>query len=153
MKNIFLIILIQLFLFNNLNSQTLPKKPKLEDFRSLNQTNLMKVNIGDSKNQVIDVMGGVKVYQYYEYDWYKPGFNKYTKSGTLSNPYSRDLKVGKDSTVSEILWYYTDIKSKDGSIRKDELTPIIFEKGVVIGLGWGFYEDYAKRKEFTINVQ
>ena len=150
---LFFILLTPVIYSNNLNAQVLPKKPNIQDIRSFNQANLMNVNIGDSKKQVVEVMGGVKIYDIYQYDWNNVGFNKNRKVGTLSNPYSRDLKMGKDSSMSEILWYYTDVKSKDGSIRKDELTPIIFEKGIVVGLGWGFYEDYAKRKEFTINIQ
>lgn len=147
-----LVVLSLIFSVSNVLSQTLPKKPSIENIRTFNQANLMKINIGDTKKQVIDAMGGIKVYDYYEYDWNNIGFNKNKKKGSISNPYSRDLKNGKDSVIIEILWYYTDIKSQDKIVRKEDLTPVIIEKNLVIGLGWGFYEDYAKRKEITINV-
>jgi hypothetical protein len=98
-------------------------------------------------------MGGIKNIQswYCPYVWCRK--NEYEKGQIISNPYSRDLKLDTGGVSIEILWYYTDIKSKDGGIRKDELTPLIFENNKLIGMGWGYYEDYAKRKELNINVQ
>ena len=36
---------------------------------------------------------------------------------------------------------------------KEELSPIIIEKNGVVGLGWGFYTDYAKKQEITIDIR
>ena len=135
----------------NLFSQSLPKKPTLDDVRAYNQTNLMKVELGFNKEQVIKAMGGMQNIQSYypkdPYTWAKP---KYL---VIANPYSRDLKTGKDSATIEILWYYTDLKNADGAINKEELTPIILEKNAVVGVGWGFYTDYAKKQEITVDVR
>lgn len=149
----FVKIYLLLLVFNSMNiyGQILPKKPSLSDVRSYNQANLMKVQLGFDKEKVLDAMGGIQNIQTWyprnPYTWAKP---KYL---VISNPYSRDLKRGKDSSNIEILWYYTDVKNADEAINKEELTPIIFEKNVVVGLGWGFYTEYAKKQEITIDVR
>ena len=135
------------------HSQELPDKPFLDDVRSFNQSNLLKINIGLNRTEVIEAMGGILTIQTYQpsvgrYGNTKPG----PKDKKINNPYSRDLKLDNNGTQIEILWYYTDLKSQDGAIRKDELTPIIFEANKVIGIGWGFYEDYSKKKELNINL-
>lgn len=132
--------------------QKLPKKPSESDVRAYNQSNLLKIDLGVDKATVIREMGGVQNIQTYPVltvmNWGMRG-----KTVVISNPYSRDLKYGKDSTVIEILWYYTDLKNADGAINKEELTPIILENNKVAGLGWGFYQDYAKKKEITIDLR
>ena len=129
----------------------LPKKPTLADVRSYNQGNILKVEIGNTKSQVIEEMGGIQIIQTWyprnPVTWAKP------KDVSISNPYSRDLKISKDSSTVEILWYYTDLKNSDNAINKEELTPIILVKNSVIGLGWGFYTDYAKKQEITIDMR
>ena len=144
MKKSILIFTIIFFTVGKLCSQNLPKRPTFSDVRSYNQSNLLKIDIGFNKTQVIEAMGGVKNIQTYS--------RSKAKIGVISNPYSRDLKTDMDGNSIEILWYFTDIKNNDGSIRKEDLTPIILEKNSVVGLGWGFYEDYSKRKEFNINL-
>ena len=142
-----------LFLFLScytLYSQDLPRKPLTSDVRSYNQSNLLKINIGMVKSEVIEKMGGISSIQTYWRENEKIG-SRY-KGDKINNPYSRDLKTDNNGTPIEILWYYTDLKSKDGAIRKDELTPIILESNKVVGLGWGFYEDYSRRKDFNINL-
>ncbi len=102
MKKISLVFAILIFVNGSLFSQ-LPKKPTMDEIRAYNQTNLLKVNIGDNRLQVIEAMGGIKTYNYYVYDWYNPGFNKNKRTGSISNPYSLDLKMGRDSSSIEIL--------------------------------------------------
>ena len=109
MKTKFFIATVIILSSINLFGQKFPKKPTIQDIRTLNQTNLMNVNIRDTKSQVIDAMGGIKTYDYYEYDWNNIGFNKNKKKGTISNPYSRDLKIGKDS---QLLIYWCNRQSK-----------------------------------------
>lgn len=142
-------LLIVLFISNNLLAQKLPKKPELSDIRSYNQQNLLKITLGMSRDSVIDMMGGQKTIQtYYLIGLY--GIKK--QDQIVSNPYSRDLLKDKSNNNIEIIWYFTDIKKADGAITKDELTPIILENNKVTGIGWGYYEDYSKRKEININI-
>ena len=74
--------------------------------RDINKSNLAKVNLGDTKAQVIDVCG-------------TPDKNEqFTKSGSNFN----------------VLFYYTDqIGNKSWETGH---TPILVKDGVVIGIGW-----------------
>jgi hypothetical protein len=147
MKN-HLFLFLFLILATYATGQELSKKPSSDDVRAYNRSNLLKIENGMSKTEVINAMGGIQTIQTYtSRGWAGSKVNK------ISNPYSRDLKSDKDGNSIEILWYYTDVKERDDAINKDELTPIILEEGKVVGLGWGFYEDYAKRKEFTIDIK
>jgi len=129
-------------------SQTLPKRPKIADVRSYNQMNLLSISAKMSRQEVIDHMGGLRQIKIFD-----PTMVLGQKNvGTISNPYSRDLKTDTSGNQIEILWYYTDKKSESKTINKNELTPIVLENNLVVGIGWGFFEDYAKRKEIFITT-
>ncbi len=53
----------------------------------------------------------------------------------IDNPYRTETLTGKDGKTSVILSYYTDLKQRDDKITDDELTPLVFENGKLIG--WG----------------
>ena len=36
----------------------------------------------------------------------------------------------------ELLYYHTDLKTHDGAVTDDELTPVVLLGGKVIGWGW-----------------
>ncbi len=149
MKKPFCITLTLILTGFTIYCQTLPKRPVSSDVRAFNQANLLNIDIGMSKQEVIEKMGGVRTIQTYT----SSDFISRTKFEKISNPYSRDIKQDKNGNSIEILWYYTDVKEVDNAINKDELTPIILENNKVVGVGWGFYEDYAKRKEITIDLK
>jgi len=96
---------------------------------SINRDNLMKLDLGMTKDQVLEIMG-------------KPDFTEaYQKFGV----------------VTETLYYYTKKRRvdtyrrwPDENIQKDECTPVVFERGKLTG--WG--DDFLQRKpkvEFEIN--
>lgn len=135
-----LLLLISGFCF----SQTLPRRPKLSDIRSYNRSNLMNITTGMSRNDAIAAMGGVR--QIAVYDPSQMIGQK--KLGMMSNPYSRDLKKDSSGNNIEILWYYTDIKNTT-AIDKSDLTPIIFENNIVVGLGWDFLKIMRKENRYS----
>jgi hypothetical protein len=149
MKSAGILLLVVLFMTNNIFSQALPGKPTQSEVGAYNQANLLKVDIGATKNQVINVMGGVQTIQTYT------GSNFLTrkKSKIIPNPFSRDFKTDQDGNTVEVLWYYTDINKADGAMGKDEQTPIVLEKNAVVGMGWDFYTSYAKRKGFETDAR
>jgi hypothetical protein len=122
--------------------QTLPKKPSRTEVASYNQANLLKVDIGTSKTKVLEAMGGVQKIQTYT------STSPVTKKEDIliNNPVTREFKTDSAGNTIEILWYYTETKKAGGNITKEQQTPIILEKNSVVGLGWDFYEEYAKRK-------
>jgi len=134
---------------NNAFCQTLETKPTRSEVGSYNQANLLKIDLGATKNKVIEVMGGVQKIQTYT----AGNFLTRKESIIINNPYSRDFKTDKDGNTVEILWYYTDINKTSGTVGKEEQSPIILEKNAVVGMGWEFYEDYAKRKGIAIEAR
>ena len=124
----------------------LPKKPTRNEVGSYNQANLLKVDIGISKTKVLEAMGGVQKVQTYT----STSFMTKKESIIINNPFNREFKTDSSGNTIEILWYYTNVNKADGDITKEQQTPIILEKNAVVGMGWEFYEDYAKRKGMTI---
>ena len=131
---------------NGILAQALSKKPSRNEVGSYNQANLLKVDLGATKNKVVETMGGVQKIQTYT----STSFVTKKESIIINNPFNREFKTDTAGNTLEILWYYTNINKADGNITKEQQTPIILEKNAVVGMGWDFYEAYAKRKGITI---
>src|SRR5215203_2074074 len=131
---------------HNIFAQTLPKKPTRNELVSYNQANLLKVDIGTTKTRVLEAMGGVQKIQTY----ITTSFMTKKEGNIINNPVNREFRTDSAGQTVEILWYYTNINKADGDITKEQQTPIILEKNAVVGLGWDFYEQYAKRKGINI---
>jgi len=107
---------------------------------------LNDLELGFTKGKVLEVMGEST-------DTLKS--NQLRDSGTpnerviINNPY-RSSAFTKSGTQIEILLYYTDLKSNDGAITDDELTPIILIDGKVAGWGWEYWTDVAAKYEIRI---
>jgi len=123
-------------------AQALPKKPSRSEVGSYNHANLLKVDLGTSKTKVLEAMGGVQKIQ--TYTTTSPVTKK--EDIIISNPAKREFKTDSAGNTVEILWYYTNTKKAAGDITEEQLTPIILDKNAVVGLGWDFYEEYAKRR-------
>ena len=146
MKSAAVILFASMLLAHNMIAQALPKKPSREEVGSFNQANLLKVDIGVSKNKVLESMGGVQKIQTYT----STTFMTKKESIVINNPYNREFRTDTAGHTIEILWYYTNTNKADGDITKDQQTPIVLEKNAVVGMGREFYEEYAKRKGITI---
>jgi len=142
MKSAAVLFFILMLTAHNIFAQALPKKPSRVEVGSYNQSNLLKVDLGVTKTKVLEVMGGVKKIRTYV----SSTLVLKKESIIINNPYNREFKTDSTGNTLEILWYYTNVNKADGDITKDQLTPIMLEKNAVIGLGWDFYEAYAKRK-------
>jgi hypothetical protein len=127
-------------------AQALPKKPTRTEVGSYNQANLLKVDLGTSKTKVLEAMAGVQKIQ--TYITTSPVTKK--EDVIINNPTKREFKTDSAGNTIEILWYYTNTKKADGDITDEQQTPIILDKNAVVGLGWDFYEEYAKRKGIRI---
>jgi hypothetical protein len=131
---------------SNIFAQTLPKKPSRNEVGSYNQANLLKVDLGASKTKVLEAMGGIQKIQTYT----TTSFVTKKEDIIINNPFDRNFKTDTAGNTMEILWYYTNVNKADGAITKGQQTPIILDKNAVVGMGWDFFEDYAKRKGITI---
>jgi hypothetical protein len=91
----------------------------------LNESSFKAVQNGMTIDQVHKIMGTALVigYQYQAPD-YKPL--------TVPNPYKSE--AGKDGSFIE--YYIESIRQPDGVVSDDELMPLIFKDGKLVGLGW-----------------
>lgn len=90
---------------------------------SKNNDALLNLDMGMSKQQVVEVMG-------------KPDLNEAYES-----------LYGKSVVI---YFYYTQRKWSDGNVTKDETTPVVFENGKLIGWGDEFYKN---KMEVDVNVK
>jgi outer membrane protein assembly factor BamE (lipoprotein component of BamABCDE complex) len=106
MKRMTVALLLALFLVSGCQSY----KAELAE----NNRNLLKLEIGMNKEQVLEIMG-------------EPNMNEAYQS----------LK----GIPTTIWFYYTERKWADGSYTKDEMTPLVFHEGKLSGWGDEFYEN------------
>ena len=105
-------------------------------FIARNRENLMKLSIGMNKQEVLNIMGTNS--ERVDFGTFK-----------VTNPYRSEIMQGKDKTF-EILYYYTDCKALDGAITDDELTPLVFDNGKLIGWGNSFLQSNIQKYEIRI---
>jgi len=112
----------------------------LDDIRTKNRENLMSLNQGMTKQEVLNVMG-TQTQKTYD-DLGNP-------TGKINNPYRIEM-YDADNSNWEILYYYTDRKSADGAITNDELTPIVIRDGKLSGFGWSYWEGQIEKYEIRV---
>jgi hypothetical protein len=92
----------------------------------LNQKGLNSVQEGMTQDQVHDIMGQQLAIGYYaQTSDYKPL--------TIPNPYKAETIKG---TAYVIEYYVDSIRQPDGVISDNELTPLVFKDGKLVGRGW-----------------
>jgi len=107
-----------------------------------NRINLLKLSIGMSKQDAIGTMGTDTV----------KGWS--VKDGSLydmliTNPYRSEILSGKEK-VLEVIYYVTDVKNEDAAITDDELTPLVFDNGILLGWGWSFLDENIQKYEIRV---
>ena len=96
--------------------------------RDENRANIMKIENGMSRAQVVGLMGDK------------------TASGlgdSISNPFKREIFVDRLGVEYEILYYYTD--RIEGKTWQAGTTPVVLREGRVAGTGWNFVEKSGLR--------
>jgi len=64
----------------------------------------------------------------------------------IDDPYRNETLTGKDGKSYEVLYYYTELKQRDDRITDDELTPLVFHDGKLIGWGYPFLDQRVPPK-------
>ena len=117
---------------------------------SPNRENLLKLHIGMTKEESLEVMGkGVSTAYAYGAMTNIMSFGMTSDSVKITNPYRSEILQGKDKTL-EIIYYVTDVKSVDLAITDDELTPLVFDEGKLLGWGWSFLQDNVQKYEIRM---
>jgi hypothetical protein len=105
----------------------------LEQLRSSNKQNIAKVSPGMTRMEVESVMGheqaggGLPEVVF--------GRVQYLR---VKNPMREEQVKGGDGADYLVLFYYTDLITRDDKITDDELTPVVFRDGKVVGVGYPF---------------
>ena len=91
----------------------------MEQVRTKNRENLLRLSIGLGELDVLQIMGTETI-------------------GNINNPYRKETPMGEDGELYVVFFYHTDIKKDDKLITDDELTPIVLKDNQLIGWGWVF---------------
>lgn len=120
------------------------------DIRNINRENLNKLSLGMTKQEALKIMGTEtkQACPPAPLALISLGMSA-TQCQNISSPYRTEILQGKDKAL-EVLYYYTDIKKEDNAITDDELTPLVFDNGKLIGWGWTFLQDNAQKYEIRI---
>ena len=105
----------------------------LEQLRTNNKQSLAKVAPGMTRMQVESVMGHERVGGGLPEVVF--GRVQYLRA---KNPMREETVRGADGRDYLVLFYYTDVKQLDDKITDDELTPVVFREGKVVGVGYAF---------------
>lgn len=122
-----------------------PMAELTEQARMQNRQKLTHLSIGMSKSEVLEIMGTktmiLKTFNDIElrHDIQR-----------INNPYRVEAIKSKDGETYEILFYYTDMKKRDGVITDDELTPLVIKNDKLIGWGWTFVNDNIRKYQIDI---
>lgn len=114
-------------------------KPQVTE---MNRENLTKLSVGMTKRQVSKVMkdqtfvlGGANV---------TPFSTAFSPMWTLKNPLKSEIFEGKDGKSLEVRYYIVDGQKESPEVADEEMTPLVFEDGKLIGWGWDFLNENRK---------
>ncbi len=112
----------------------------LEQLRETNKKNIAQLAIGTPRAQVEKVMGDARAGG-------KLGDIVFGRVRHLEvrNPQREERVIGPDGTAYDVLFYYTDIRTRDDKITDDELTPLVFRAHELAGIGYGFLGKLAPK--------
>jgi len=118
-----------------------------DQIRTENRQNLLKLSLGMTKQEVLGIMGTETVHM--PLLGFGRGWRQSDYIETINNPYKSEILPGKEKTF-DVLYYYTDEKRVDGAITDDELTPLVFDDGKLIGWGQGFLDGNIQKYEIRV---
>ena len=129
MKKLILISLLTITLAITLAITLTGCVSSLERTRTQNRENLLKLSVGMTKQQALEIMGT------------KTAGGRFGET-RVNNPYKNEI-IQPAATQYEVLYYYTDLDSAIYSanpsfITDKDLTPLLFDDGKLIGWGKEF---------------
>jgi len=105
----------------------------VEQLRENNKRNIAQLTVGTPRAQVEKVMGDMTAGG-------KAGDIAFGRLQYLEvkNPQRVERITGADGMAYDVLFYYTDLKTRDDKITDDELTPLVFRGHELAGIGYEF---------------
>lgn len=112
----------------------------LEQLREANRKNIAQLTLGTPRAQVEKLMGNARAGG-------KLGDVVFGRVRHLEvrNPQREERVTGSDGAAYDVLFYYTDVKTRDDRITDDELTPLVFRGHELAGIGYGFLGKLAPK--------
>jgi len=112
----------------------------LEQLRETNKKNIAQLTLGTPRAQVEKLMGDARAGG-------KLGDVVFGRVRHLEvkNPQREERVTGPDGAAYDVLFYYTDLKTRDDKITDDELTPLVFRGHELAGIGYGFLGKLAPK--------
>jgi hypothetical protein len=112
----------------------------LEQLRETNKRNIAQLALGTPRAQVEKLMGDAQAGG-------KAGDIVFGRLQHLEvkNPQREERVTAPDGAVYDVLFYYTDLKTRDDKITDDELTPLVFRGHELAGVGYGFLSRLAPK--------
>ena len=119
----------------------------LEQLRTENKAKVEKLAVGMTRMEVESVMGNGRA----------GGGLPEVLLGRVQylaaqNPMREEALKGTDGGEYLVLFYYTDVRTRDDKVTDDELTPVAMRDNKVAGIGYGFlgkrapkYAQYAQQ--------
>ena len=92
-----------------------------------NKKSLKNLSYGISRGFVEEVMGTKPLKAYRD-----------STEIVIANPYQSE-KFSHGQKTYEVLYYATDVMTDDDKFDATELTPLVFQDGILIGWGWDAY--------------
>jgi hypothetical protein len=111
----------------------------LAQFRAANKRNLERVAVGHTRFEVESIMG--KDQAGGGLPEVALGRVQYLRA---KNPMREENVRGDDGLNYDVLFYYTDLRTRDDKITDDELTPVVLTNGKVVGIGYPFLDSLRK---------
>ena len=97
-----------------------PVDKGLAELAHENQTNLVHLNVGMKKAEVVRIMGRNTAQ---------------TRDGKIANPYRIETFQDRSGTQVEVLYYVTERNRRFQPLRLANTTPLVFRDGALVG--WG----------------
>ncbi len=96
-------------------------------------TRIDSVRAGMTHSDAAAVMGEKVTIGYEQSDAFQGAYIPLT----IIHPYRKEFFQRQNKTY-DVFYYFTRINQADGVVSEDELTPLVFEKDVLVGKGWIF---------------
>ncbi|MGI9038297.1 MAG: DUF3192 domain-containing protein [Gemmatimonadota bacterium] len=126
-------------------------------FRETNRQHLAELQVGMTRETVLDLMGVGQERQRIGSETQGPLGTGTDTLGVMSvripvganapilyNPHRSEIYSG-DGSSWEVLYYYTDVARDDGMVTDDELTPLVLRDDVLEGWGWTYWAAQVRR--------
>lgn len=105
--------------------------PNMSATQKNDLTNIDLVFRGMSHQEITSLMGTSVKIGYAKHDNVEGTY----KAITIVNPHkTEEIKV--KNKFYKVVYYFTDVKSPDGMISDEELTPLVFDEEKLVAKGW-----------------